>query len=359
MERVLDSRLAQAIDHANALVAILDGERRVEFVNRTLAEAMGVPREQLLGSDLVRWIPQDGVATFERAFCRALAGGLVSGEELELRGQNGELLRGLFSFTALPGRHGVPEGVVAIGQDSTEVHVLEHQVIQAEKLATLGQLAAGVVHEINNPLTSITVYADYLLKRFKKDGDNAPEVAMLEKIVEGSERILKCVRDLVNYAKPSPARLDVLSLNDVVARAVSFCEHIIKRAGAELHTELAFELPPFYGVEDQLQQVFINLVTNACHAMPPGGGKIWVRTQDLTSGNLLAEVEDNGAGIAAHDLPRIFEPFFTTKKPGEGTGLGLSIVRKIVEFHQGSIMVRSKVGQGTVMSLALPATRRT
>jgi two-component system, NtrC family, sensor kinase len=356
MQGVLDSHLAKAIDHANVLVVIIDPQRRVEFANRTLAESIGATREELLGSDLIKWIAEEYRGIFERAVCRAQAGGVAS-EELGLSG-NGEVLRGVFSLTPLPADDGTVEGVVVIGQDATEIHVLEHQVIQAEKLATLGQLAAGIVHEINNPLTSISVYADYLLKKFRKEGPDLPEVSMAEKIVEGSERILKCVRDLVNYAKPSRARLDVVSLNDVLERAVCFCEHIIKPTAAELHKELAFELPPLYGVEDQLQQVFINLVTNACHALPSSGGEIWIRTQDLTGGNLLAEVEDNGHGIAPEDLPHIFDPFFTTKKPGEGTGLGLSIVKKIVEFHHGSIMVRSQRGQGTVISVALPSGQR-
>lgn len=353
MESVLDIRLARAIDHAHALVVVLDSRRRVEFVNRTLADALGAPREQLLGKDLLDLIPPSGRASFDRAFGRALSGDLVCGEELTFQAGAGEALCGLFSLTPLPGGKGPPEGVVLIGQDSTEVHVLEHQVIQAEKLATLGQLAAGVVHEINNPLTSISVYAEYLLKKFRKEGGDSPEVGMLEKIVEGSERILKCIRDLVNYAKPSPARLDVVSLNEIVERSVSFCEHIVEGAAAELHKELAFELPPLYGVADQLQQVFINLITNACHALPASGGKIWVRTLDLTNGNLMAEVEDNGRGIAPQDLPHIFDPFFTTKRPGEGTGLGLSIVKKIIESHGGSIMVRSRLGEGTAISLTL------
>lgn len=232
------------------------------------------------------------------------------------------------------------------------------QVIHAEKLSTVGQLAAGVVHEINNPLTSISVYADYLVKKFKRQGMDPADITMLEKILDGSNRILKCARDLVNYAKPSPGRMDVLSLNDVTAQAISFCEHVIEKHSAQLTTELETELPPVYGVQDRLQQVLINLVTNACHALPPGGGRIWVRTMAVGQAAIAVEVEDNGAGIAIGDLPRIFDPFFTTKTPGQGTGLGLSIVKNIVDSHEGSILVRSEPGKGTTIAITLPTRRR-
>jgi signal transduction histidine kinase len=252
------------------------------------------------------------------------------------------------------------ESLVAIGQDSTAARTLERHLLQAEKLATLGQLAAGVVHEINNPLTSITVYADFLAKKLRREGGDPADVAMLEKILDGSNRILKCIRDLVNYAKPTSAQLDVLSLNELVDQSVSFCEHILAEARAGLEKQLAPELPPLYGVQDQLQQVLINLITNACHALPPEGGSIWIRTDDADAarGRVAVEVEDDGCGIAEQHLQQIFDPFFTTKPPGQGTGLGLSIVKKIVDHHDGAIEVRSRPGEGTLMRVTLPTRRQ-
>ena len=359
MERFLDRRLSRAIDHANALIFVVNARRELEYVNRALASLLGQTGEALLGTDLRRWVPEAEHGELDRALAKCMGGELVYGVDLGFVTSNG-ILRGLFNASALADASasgGVVPWVVAIGQDSTAIRILEHQVIQAEKLATLGQLAAGVVHEINNPLTSITVYADYLLKKLKREEGPAADVAMIEKIIEGSGRILKCVRDLVNYAKPSQGQLDVLSLNEVVVQSASFCEHILERASATLTKELAAELPPLYGVQDQLQQVLINLITNACHAISAGHGQIVIRTRALDDGRQVIEVEDNGAGIEEDNLEKIFEPFFTTKEPGQGTGLGLSIVKKIVDSHDGSIMVTSKVGRGTRIEIALPTRR--
>jgi PAS domain S-box-containing protein len=364
MERFLDRRLARAIDHANALIFVVNARRRLDYVNRALAVLIGRSPEDLVGTDLLSWIPEAEHPELERALAKCISGELVYGVDLGFAAAGG-VARGVFNISALsdaggsqPGTEGAAGGwIVAIGQDSTAMRILEHQVIQAEKLATLGQLAAGVVHEINNPLTSITVYADYLAKKLRRDGGAAADVAMLDRIIEGSGRILKCVRDLVNYAKPSRGQLDVLSLNEVVEQSASFCEHILERAQASLAKELAVELPPLYGVQDQLQQVLINLITNACHAIAPGG-RIVIRTRDLGDGRLAFEVEDNGAGIAEDNLEKIFDPFFTTKEPGQGTGLGLSIVKKIVDSHDGSILVSSRVAQGTRIEVSLPTRCR-
>jgi two-component system, NtrC family, sensor kinase len=348
--RELDcEQLARLVAGAHALVLVVDAAHRVLLVNGALAELCG-QGAWTVGADLLRLVPEQEQAMVLRRLHRALGGERVTGCELSLRTAHGGIVRALFNLAS------DGEVVIGIGQDATALTLLEHQVIQAEKLATLGQLAAGVVHEINNPLTSITVYADYLLKKHRESGDPA-DVAMLERILEGAERILKCARDLVNYAKPSVARLDVLSLNEVVQQSVSFCEHILKRASAQLEIAAAAELPPLYGIKDQLQQMLINLITNACHALPPEGGRLHIRTLDLRNGTVAVEVRDDGCGIEEQSLRSIFEPFFTTKAPGEGTGLGLSIVKKIVDAHEGSIMVESRPGRGATFAITLPTRR--
>jgi signal transduction histidine kinase len=143
-------------------------------------------------------------------------------------------------------------------------------------------------------------------------------------------------------------------INEVVRTALVFCEHVLHRAEAVVEVELADEAPTVRAIPTQLHQVLINLVTNACHALPAPGERIRVRTDVADRGRVLLEISDTGVGIEEGDLPRIFEPFFTTKKNGKGTGLGLSIVKNIIEAHRGSIDVESAPGEGTVFRILLP-----
>jgi signal transduction histidine kinase len=219
---------------------------------------------------------------------------------------------------------------------------LQAHMIQAEKLASLGQIVAGVVHELNNPLTSISVYADYLVRRLGGLGDKS-DVEKATKVVEGAARIQKLTRDLMSYARPS-GEPEWVSINEVVRQALTFCEHVVKRAEADVQLELADELPKVHAIRAQLHQVLINLVTNACHALTAPGGRVMLTTRLVEGGRAVRiSVADDGVGIPSIDRDRVFEPFFTTKKDGKGTGLGLSIVKNIVEGHGGTVTFESGV----------------
>jgi signal transduction histidine kinase len=228
-------------------------------------------------------------------------------------------------------------------------------MIQAEKLASLGQIVAGIVHELNNPLTSILAYADYLSRKRRargQDDDVEDDIERLRRIEEAASRILKFSRDLVAYARPSTEVPGPVSLSEVVGKALGFCEHEFKHIGVEHH--VAEELPPIRGVSGSLIQVFVNLFTNAAHAMSAGGQLRILARLEPNARAVLVDVEDEGQGIEPENVPLIFEPFFTTKTDGRGTGLGLSIVRGIVDMHGGTVAVRSAPGRGTVFTLTLP-----
>jgi len=236
-------------------------------------------------------------------------------------------------------------------------HRLQAQVIQTEKLASLGQIVAGVVHELNNPLTSIIAYSDYLTKKLAKDpSTNLHEDAeRVRRIGEAAERILKFTRDLVAYAKPTGDERGPVQIEEVIERALLFCEHEFADGRVEIDREFAQPLPMIFGIPGQLTQVFVNLFTNAAHAMGDGGGTLRIGVRLLDSdASLRIEVSDSGSGIPAEAMPQIFEPFFTTKTDGRGTGLGLSIVRGILDAHGGTIQVSSAAGQGTSFTLTLP-----
>lgn len=252
----------------------------------------------------------------------------------------------------------------ALKSDGT-VHDLESQMVQAEKLASLGQIAAGLVHELNNPLTSIVAYTDYLTKRWmvKRDADatgaTSDELERLRRIGESAHRLLRFTRDLVSYARPSSETPVPVVLHGVIDQALVFCDHVLTETGTKVERGFGDGISPVRGIPEQLTQVFVNLVTNACHAMAAGGGSVSISTE-LTEGDDFVRivVKDSGTGISPANIQRIFLPFFTTKASGRGTGLGLSIVKNIIESHGGSITVESELSIGTSFVICLPAAVR-
>jgi len=235
-----------------------------------------------------------------------------------------------------------------------EGHQREALLIQAEKLATLGQLAAGMVHELNNPLTSILAYTDFLTK---KASTRAPvdeqEREKLRRISESAQRMLRFTRDLVQYARPIDVRGPVV-ISSVIETALSFCEHLIEETKVTVDRRLGHGVLPVRGASEQLAQVFVNLFTNACHAMPHGGKLIITTEVAADESWIRVGVEDTGHGIEGAMLSQVFEPFFTTKSDGRGSGLGLSIVKSIVEQHEGTIEVESDTSRGTRFLVTLP-----
>jgi signal transduction histidine kinase len=237
------------------------------------------------------------------------------------------------------------------------LHRLQAQVIQTEKLASLGQIVAGVVHELNNPLSSIIAYSDYLTKKLGRDSSHnlSEDAERVRRIGEAAERILKFTRDLVAYARPSGDSRGPVQLEEVIERALVFCEHEFESSQVEVHCQYEAPLPVIAGIPGQLTQVFVNLFTNAAHAMTSAGGTLRVSVQTADEdGSLRIDVSDTGCGIPVEAMPQIFEPFFTTKTDGRGTGLGLSIVRGILDAHGGTIQVSSAAGHGTTFTLTLP-----
>jgi signal transduction histidine kinase len=241
----------------------------------------------------------------------------------------------------------------------TEARNLNAHMVQAEKLASLGQIAAGVVHELNNPLTSIVAYTDYLIRKagLRPSGPDADEIDRLRRISESAGRMLRFTRDLVSYARPSSETPGHVSLHLVIDQSIAFCEHVL--AGANVTVERRFEdaLPQVLGKPEQLTQIFVNLITNACHAMADGGGTLRVTTREDGS-FACVELADTGHGIQPEHVPHVFTPFFTTKTSGAGTGLGLAIVKSILDGHGGTIRATSEPGRGATFSLTLPLSPR-
>lgn len=350
--------LEKLLEHANIPVLVVGRDRNVRVVSGAFGRITGLDRAELISKDLLQLTGQHERARVLSAFVHALRGGEVPPFELRLPKAGGGNARLRFTLVPILDSEGSVAGVIAIGQDRTEVRELEGQVIHAEKLATLGQLAAGIVHEINNPLTSISVYGEYLMSKLSRSGAEQADLKRLERILRSSDRIMSFTRNLLSYARPSKEEAQPISLNEVLDEAVDFCEHSLDEANVTVVREYGENLPKVKAVHGQLHQVFVNLITNACNAAPEEGGRLGLSTRLHGQDQIQIQVEDNGVGIRRTELGRVFEPFFSTRRKGQGTGLGLSIVRNIIEEHRGSIEIESEAGRYTRALIVLPCLRR-
>lgn len=240
-------------------------------------------------------------------------------------------------------------GRLVIFDDVTDRDELERRLVQADKLSSIGLLAAGVAHEVNTPLAVISTYAQMLAKQVSGDEQKSK---LLEKIAKQTFRASEIVNSLLNFSRTSPTDFVEVDLNRVIRETATLVEHQFDKAGVRIRLNLFDGLPAVRGNSSKLQQVFLNLFINARDAMP-GGGSLLVRTW-AEAGFAHIEVADTGQGIPAENLARIYDPFFTTKGPKKGTGLGLSITYGIVQEHNGIIEVESAVGHGTRFRLEFP-----
>jgi len=226
----------------------------------------------------------------------------------------------------------------------------QDQLIQSEKLASLGQLAAGVAHELNNPLGTILLYSDILLKEI---GEQAPFRADVETIVEETKRCKGIVSALLEFARQNQVVARPMDLNALIETVIEAQRKLISDKPIRIVSELDSRLPTIQADQGQITQVLVNLIENAIDAIP-NQGTVTVRTRNEPSGMVTIEIEDTGIGISPENQKKLFTPFFTTKPVGKGTGLGLPIVYGIIKMHRGQISVHSRKGQGTTFTIQLP-----
>jgi len=230
----------------------------------------------------------------------------------------------------------------------------QEDLIQAEKLTSLGQMAASIAHEVNNPLAGVLVYTQLLTKKIA--GDNiSKEIALdyLSKMDSELTRSAKLIRNLLDFARQTPPTLRTVDINEVVNRALDLAAHSAELQNIQVMKELNPSLPKLMADFDQLQQVCTNLILNAIQAMPDGG-RLTIHTSVDSNGQLRIAVQDTGCGISPENMRKLFTPFFTTKGKGKGVGLGLAVAYGIIQRHQGRIEVQSKEGEGTTFTIYLP-----
>jgi two-component system, NtrC family, sensor kinase len=355
------------VESINVGILAADLEDRVESWNTQIEKLTGIPRQSAVGRKLAELFPADLSDQFER-----------------VRGQTG--IHHIYKFemrptslSALPVQGPVPIngngshtganstlnvaiaplvskdleqiGRLIIFDDVTDRAELEQRLVQADKLSSIGLLAAGVAHEVNTPLAVISTYAQMLAKQVANDDQKS---ILLDKIAKQTFRASEIVNSLLNFSRTSTTLFGDVDLNKVVRETMSLLEHQIQKVGVEVKMDLASGLPPVHGNAGKLQQVFLNLFLNARDAMD-GGGVLAVRSWAEESGARV-DVSDTGHGISPEHIQRIYDPFFTTKGSRKGTGMGLAVTYGIVQEHKGSIEVSSRQG-GTRFQLRLPWSR--
>ena len=342
------------VESINVGILALDLDDRIESWNAQMEAMYALSRSEALGQPLR--------AVFPPEFIEALDGfrneqGVHHLYKFRLITRAGEQRTANVAIAPLLSRDFVSVGRIILVDDITERISLEAQLAQADKLSSIGLLAAGVAHEINTPLAVISSYAQMLSKQLKGDARLSP---VLDKITQQSFRAAEIANGLLNFSRTSTTEFRDTNLNQVIRDTLSLLDHQFKTAQILVDLDLAEALPSISGNPGKLQQVFLNLLLNAKEAMPEGGR---LRVATLANGHVEAIVNDSGSGIAPEHLKRIYDPFFTTKttpKPGDrrGTGLGLSVSYGIIQEHAGKIHVESAVGAGTTFHLEFPLLRK-
>ncbi|MFN3680498.1 MAG: PAS domain S-box protein [Nitrospira sp.] len=340
--------LENLLENANDVIYTLDTEQRFTYVNSKVS-AWGYRKDDLLGRPYLSLLSRRHRG---RRLKAVLDIGAKQVYEVEIMTKRGEIRTAMISVSPLQGAEGRILGVLGIARDMTETKKLEQQIRNAEKLASIGKLAAGVAHEINNPLGGIL----NCLYNLRKGGISpARQEEYWASMEHGVRRVQKIVRQLLDFSQQHEPEFSPADINQIVERVLTLTTHLFAPNRIALETELGLDLPNVMVDSHMIEQVLMNLILNAVQAMKKGG-VLTIRTS-VAEGICRVEVRDTGSGIPPSILPRVFDPFFTTKGEGEGTGLGLSVNLGIVERHGGKILVDSEVGKGTTFTLCLPVSR--
>ena len=338
------------VESINVGVLAVDLEDRIESWNSQMEVMYALPRWQAVGRSLREIFPDAFVEDYYRF---RQSPGIHNLYKFRMGTPSGEWRTLNIAVAPLVTRKFAAIGRLIIMDDITERMELEAQLSQADKLSSIGLLAAGVAHEVNTPLAVISSYTQMLGKQLQTDPQKA---GLLEKITKQTFRASEIVNNLLNFSRTTGTEFSDINLNKVISDTLALLEHQLKVAHVKVDREFCGELPPIQGNAGRLQQVFLNLFLNAKDAMT-GGGVLKVATQNGDS--VTVRVTDTGSGIAQEHINRIYDPFFTTKtnpKEGQnrGTGLGLSVTYGIIQEHAGNIRVESRPGEGTTFTLDFP-----
>jgi PAS domain S-box-containing protein len=356
-ERFVQGAVLDAVD---AIIGT-DDNSVIFFWNRGAEATFGYTREEALGRGIDLLSPDTKAGQELAALIRKTRDrGFVRDHRTERRTKSGRILRISISQTLISDDTGAPLGMIAILRDMTEIGELENQLLQNEKLAVIGQIAAGIAHEIGTPLNIISGVAECM--QLDRPAGH-PEREDLETIIGQTDRIANLIRELLVFSRPQPLRVEAISIEDEIRRVTGLLKGKLDKLQAVCEYEFGIGLPPLPIDANQVQQVFLNLLVNSCDAFEEVATdrrlqlRFTARREPnaaLRRDEIVIEVEDNGPGIRPDILGKVFDPFVTTKELGRGTGLGLAVCRRIVGQHHGLIAAENLPGCGTRVTIRLP-----
>ncbi len=356
--------LSGIIAHSGDAIVTFDAGGRIKSWNGAAVTLFGYAEPQALGKAFSLLFEKGNKRAARALLSRTLREGKVVDEHERLLHSEGETIEVSITTATIDDEVDGKPGISAIIRDVSERRRMESQLFQTEKLASLGIVAAGMAHEINNPLTSIMMYSQILCMSDRMGDEDR---SCIDKIEEDAGRIADIVNSLLVFSRPSSRRTEKIDLHETIEKAITFARYQSGRKNVTVAREFGTGIPALRGVATEIQEIFLNLLINAKDALDEKG-EIRVATRHFEAGTGVAagicenteggyvevSVADDGCGIPKEQLKKVYDPFFTTKPPGKGTGLGLAVVRRLVENHQGCITVRSREGEGTTFSVFLP-----
>jgi len=377
--REVERHLASVVESANDLIISLGSAGTVMTWNSAAQRILGFSSQEVTGRQFADFFTEPDRPHLQALLSHLAREGELQEMETGIHAKGGEKRLISWRFSAMREEGGRVVALVGVGRDLTEKQHLELQLIQSAKMASLGEMAGGIAHEIRNPLAITSSAAQILLKK-----GNDPEILQecAEKIRLASARAAAIIETLLRFARPSEGLSEQVDVNSAVEETLSLIGHQVSLQSIEIDKQLFPALPKVKGNKNQLQQVFMNIIMNAYYAMGEGGQlaiatsvtpsaeghmrknelpgfaqQLASNPQSAIANRQWVEVRftDSGNGIPEQHLPRIFDPFFTTMPVGKGTGLGLSIAYSLVHQHGGTIRVESEAGKGSTFTVILPA----
>ena len=354
---------------------VVDPESKIQIVNKAACDLLGYKEKELIGKPVAAIFAEAGAISLKETRFKALLekGGLKNYETYYKR-KNGKSVPVLFSASGMKDEGDNIICAVCTARDITERKQIENalqsayaqlkqtqlQLVQSAKMSTVGQLGAGVAHELNNPIGGILGYAQFILQKLSKPGFSTKDFKTckqyIEHIEKESNRCKAIVENLLEFSRKPAVKFEAVDIKELTEKTLSIVRHQLKLQNIKVTVNYEPDLPLVNGNVNKLQQVFTNIIINAQHAMPHGG-ELNIRVGSKLKGRekkVEIKFKDTGCGIPKEDLGRIFEAFFTTKQNWKSVGIGLSITYELVKEHNGTITVESEVGKGTAFTIVLP-----